>query len=72
MENFIIAAVITFVAMWFVLLTAMFGVPIGVGLTEWYAPYTAGTMALLMGLVVWAFHISLGGKPAFGSVSLDA
>lgn len=60
------------VATWLVFLIATSTVPMGVGLTEWYAPYIVGTMALLIGVVAWSFHVSLGGRPAFGSLSVDA
>jgi serine/threonine-protein kinase len=57
--------------MWFanVILT---NAPVRVSLSLWYAPYMFATLVLLIGLALWSFRTSLGGRPAFGSVSLDS
>jgi len=57
--------------LWFAQLT-LTGAPVRASLSVWYAPYMVATLALLIGLAVWSFRTALGGRRAFGSVSLDA
>jgi hypothetical protein len=52
--------------------SAALALPLGVGLTQWYAPYAALTLVLLLGGAAWAFIAALGGRSPFGTVKLDA
>ena len=57
-------------ALCWVFLTAR-ALPVGVGLTQWYAPYSALALLLLTAGAVWSFLIALGGRSPFGAVHLD-
>jgi hypothetical protein len=46
--------------------------PVRASLSLWYAPYMFATLALLLGLALWSFRTSLGGRPAFKSIAFDA
>jgi serine/threonine-protein kinase len=46
-------------------------VPYTLDLTAWYAPRGFVVLGLLVALAVYAFRVSLGGKPAFGGAWLE-
>lgn len=56
--------------MWFSGLFLIYST-IRVDLSLWYAPYAAATLVTLLGLAIWSFRVSLGGRPAFGKIPLD-
>jgi hypothetical protein len=58
-------------AMWFTVFH-LTNAPLRAGLSTWYAPYALAAWALLIGLAVWSFRTSLGGRPAFGTLHVDA
>jgi hypothetical protein len=45
--------------------------PLTLDLSRWYASRGLFFVALILALAVWAFRVSLGGKPMFGGASLD-
>jgi serine/threonine-protein kinase len=45
--------------------------PVRANPSLWYAPHTVATLALVIGMALWAFRTSLGGRPAFRPLSLD-
>ena len=47
------------------------GFPITTNLSAWYSGMGLAGLALLLGLVLYAFHTSLGGQPLFGGASLE-
>jgi hypothetical protein len=59
------------VAMWFAIGVSLM-LPVGIGLTSWYAFYSAAVLVLLLGLATGSFVVSLGGRSPFGAVKLDA
>ena len=65
------AGLLAFVTLWigYGLLVLM---PIGIGFNRWYGPYAWLTPLLLVVIAVGAFITSLGGRSAFGNVTLDA
>jgi hypothetical protein len=58
-------------AMWFAELMLV-NSPVRASLAVWYAPHMIATLALLCGIAVWSFRAALGGRPAIGSLPLDA
>jgi hypothetical protein len=46
--------------------------PLTFDLTAWYADVTLLTLALVLGLAVWGFWISLAGRPLFRDQILEA
>jgi serine/threonine-protein kinase len=49
----------------------VFGMPVGVGFSEWYAPHAIASIALILVIAIWSFVLSLGGRPALASLKLD-
>jgi serine/threonine protein kinase len=47
----------------------LFGVPLTLDLSAWYATRSVVTLLVLFGLALWGFHLALGGKPAFGAMT---
>jgi len=45
--------------------------PITTQMSAWYSGIGLTGLALLLGLTVYAFHTSLGGRPLFGRASLE-
>jgi len=46
-------------------------VPITLDVAAWYAPRALPVVAVLVGLAIYGFRTSLGGKPVFGSSLMD-
>jgi hydroxylamine reductase (hybrid-cluster protein) len=46
-------------------------VPITFDVTSWYAMHAMPVVIVLLGLAVYGFHVSLGGKPALGGALED-
>jgi predicted Ser/Thr protein kinase len=46
-------------------------VPLTTDVTAWYALHAVPVVAAILGVAVYGFHTSLGGKPAFGASLLD-
>jgi uncharacterized SAM-binding protein YcdF (DUF218 family) len=45
--------------------------PLTLDLSRWYAARGLLPLGLILALAVWAFRVSLGGKPAFGGRALE-
>ena len=45
--------------------------PLTLDLSRWYAARGLFFVALILALAIWAFRVSLGGRPVFGGARLD-
>ena len=50
---------------------ALGAAPLTLDFSLWYAGHGLFLVAVFLAVVGWAFHVSLGGRPAFGGPSLD-
>ncbi len=57
---------LAFLASWFTLLV-LNNFPLPLDLSRWYGAHLALGLAVLLGILLFAFHASLGGKPMFGA-----
>jgi hypothetical protein len=49
----------------------LYDAPLTLDLSAWYASRAIVTLLVLLALAAWGFHVSLGGKPAFGTAMMD-
>jgi hypothetical protein len=77
---FLQAAVFVFVVLRFGLLSlavlqfvsgVLQAVPSGVDFSQWYAGRSVVALLLFAGIALYAFRISLGGRPILGAVALE-
>jgi hypothetical protein len=58
-------------AVYFFVVILLHEMPVALDFSRWYAGGSLVLIGFLLALAVYAFHVSLGGKPAFAAARLD-